>query len=380
MAVAAMALLLGGVAAITMATLSSQLQQASAHAYQYVRAGDIQRQLLGAHAASARAFLARSDADAKGINQEAAQARETAATRIVEMAAQRTDLDGSLESLTHDVLRYAGLVDAAQQHRGEDIGRASLSAANQVLESSLLPTTDALQSAHLAAAQPAGGWVWVLPVLAWLTVIGLAWISVLVARASHRVFNTGLVLAGVFAVLIAFGSVSMANGQASPNATTDGLARVSALATAQRSGAQAYALAANSAATRIWTGDPAVAFHELISQGTQALDPSLDKTLIDRLKELATAGTPAITHAKAHAWAEAEAAILSVQPDAVGPASARVQTQAVADLTTALESLRTAVSGQASATVVLGALSVIGTLGIAVAGIRGLNQRLKEYR
>ncbi len=65
LAVAAMALLLGGVAAITMATLSNQLEQASAHAYQYVRAGDIQRQLLGAHAASARAFLARSDADAE---------------------------------------------------------------------------------------------------------------------------------------------------------------------------------------------------------------------------------------------------------------------------------------------------------------------------
>ncbi len=296
------------------------------------------------------------------------------------MAAHRTDLDGSLESLTHDVLRYTGLVDAAQQHRGEDTGRASLSAANKVLESALLPATEALQSAHLSAAQPAASWVWVLPVLAWLTVIGLVWISVLVAMASHRVFNIGLVLAAVITVLIAFGSMSMASGQASPNATTDGLSRVSALATAQRSGAQAYALAANSAATRAWTGDPAVALRDLISKGTQALDPSLDETLIGHLKELQTAGTTAIGHAKAHSWAAAEAAVLSVQPDAVGPASTRVQTQADADLTTALENLRTAASGQASVTVSLGVLSVIGAIGIAIAGIRGLNQRLKEYR
>lgn len=380
LAVAAMALLLGGVAAITMATLSSQQELAAAHASQYVRAGDIQRQLLGAHAASARAFLARSDADARRINQEAVEARETAATRIVEMAAQRTDLDGSLETLTHDVLRYAGLVEAAQQHRGEDTGRANLAAASKVLESALLPATDALQRAHLSAAQPSAGWVWVLPVLAWLTVVGLAWISVLVAKASHRVFNVGLVLAAVIAVLIAFGSMSMANGQASPNATTDGLARVSALATAQRSGAQAYALAANAAATRLWTGDPAVAFTDLISTGTQALDASLDATLIDHLKALQTAGTTVITHAKAHSWAAAEAAVLSVQPDAIGPASTMVQDQADADLTTALTNLRTAASGQASVTVMLGVLSVIGSIGLAVAGIRGLTARLKEYR
>ncbi|MGB4891476.1 MAG: hypothetical protein WBP09_07370 [Propionicimonas sp.] len=380
LSIAAMGLMLAVVGAGTTASLTQQLEQASIHANQYLRAGDIQNQLLVAHAASARAFVAASEKDAQANDEQAVQARDTAATRIVEMAAQRTDLDSSLESLTHDLLRYAALVEAAHQQRGQDAGRDSLSQADALLRSSLLSATEELQAAHLAASQPSVGWGWVLPLVAWLTVIGLVAISVLVARASHRVFNTGLVAAALVALLIAFGSISTASAQASPNATTDALARVAAVATAQHAGSQSYALVANTVATRRSSGDPSAELAGLLATSTTALDPTADADLIKNLTTLGKAGAAILAHARSQAWTAAERALLSADADAVAAASDAVQSQTDAEVRVARDTLRGAAEAQASVGVMIAALSVIGALLICVAGIRGLSQRLKEYR
>ncbi|MGB2768036.1 MAG: hypothetical protein WBC14_13220, partial [Propionicimonas sp.] len=84
--------------------------------------------------------------------------------------------------------------------------------------------------------------------------------------------------------------------------------------------------------------------------------------------------------ARSQAWTAAERALLSADADAVAAASDAVQSQTDAEVRVARDTLRGAAEAQASVGVMIAALSVIGALLICVAGIRGLSQRLKEYR
>lgn len=374
----ALALVLGVGSVVTAGQLDQREALAEVHAAQYVRTAVIETQLLTAHAAASRASLS-------GAAEQVTQTRaalDEASTQIVEVAAEETGDTAALGVIGHHLLRYAEALERAQLLRGTPEGRAALASANELLRTDLLPAVHQLQQSHSASTAGVVWWMWLLPVLAWLTVAAILAISWYTARVSRRVVNPGLAAAAVATLVLA---VSSGNLVAAHNAGTAGsvgaeFTSVQELTTAQRSGIGAFAALANGVATQSWTTQDAGEYTASLGEAATILAASPYDATATSLTAMTRANEQVAAAAGAKDWEKA--GTLLKQSTASDPATVAASFLASSQdsVEDALGNLRSAVRAQGAQTTGFAVLAAICALISAIAGALGLQQRLKEYR
>ncbi len=374
-----LAVVLGVGSVVTAAQLDQREAQAEVHAAQYARVAAVETSLLTAHVAASRASLSGAAAQLD----ESRAALDQASTRLIEVAAQRTGDESALSAIGHHLLRYAAALERAQLQRDTAQGQSALAAADDLLREDLLPAIRQLQDVHGAVSTSGvAWWMWLLPVLGWLTVAAIVAISWYTAQVSHRVVNLGLAAAAAATLVLA---ISAGNVVAGHNAGTAGsvaaeFGGVQRLTTAQREGIGAFALLANGVATRTWSSQDAEAYTTALDDAEQLLEESGADATSTALTALRRASEQVATAAADRDWEEAAA--LLKQSGATDPAriadSFLDNSQFVVDQ--AVEDLRSAVREQGGQTTGFAILAVACALISAGAGAWGLGQRLKEYR
>lgn len=190
----ALALALGLGAVVTATELEQREATAAVHTVQYGRATQLETSLQTAQATAG-------DTPASGavLPEKTQDALDEVTTLLVDMAAERTDDPATLADLGQQVTRYTVALAAGKTAQ-----------AKQILTDTLLPAVKALQQAHgEVTATVVSWWMWLLPVVAWLTVafiVGTGWYT---ARVSHRLVNPGLLTATIATAILAGSSGSL---------------------------------------------------------------------------------------------------------------------------------------------------------------------------
>ena len=261
--------------------------------------------------------------------------------------------------------------------------RRALAAADDLLRTDLLPAVHQLQESHGASSTPGvPWWMWLLPVLAWLTVVAIVGVSWYTAQLSHRVVNLGLAVAAAATIVLA---TSAGNLVASHNAGTAGsvaaeFGTVQSLTAGQRSGMDAVARLAGGVATRSWTADDASAYAADIEDAAERLGGQPYDDATAALQVLTQANEPVARAAAAKDWAEAATLLQKSSAKDPTPAADAFLEVTVASVDQGLTEVRAAADAQAAQTTTFAVAALVCALISALAGAFGLGQRLKEYR
>ncbi|MPZ83243.1 MAG: hypothetical protein GEV28_23765 [Actinophytocola sp.] len=176
-----------------------------------VAAQEIYRSLSDADATATSAFLAGGEEPADQRSRyetDIAQAENAVAVAVAAREPADITAEGSpLATLSAQLSVYTGLIETARanNHQGLPVGAAYQREASNLMRTQLLPAAEELyrgETAQLAADQDAAGGFPFLELL--LGVIALAVLiiaQVFVRRATNRVFNVGLVVATVAALI-----------------------------------------------------------------------------------------------------------------------------------------------------------------------------------
>lgn len=373
-----LAVVLGVGSVVTAAQLDQREALAEAHAAQYVRTAVIETQLLTAHAAASRAGLS-------GAAEQVTDTRaalDEASTQLVEAAAEQSGDAAALGAIGHQLLRYAEALERAQLLRGTTEGRTALAAADDLLRTDLLPAIQQLQEFHSAATPGVVWWMWLLPILGWLTVAFIVVVSWYTARVSRRVVNVGLAAAAVATLVLAISAGNLVAGHSAGTAgsVTAEFTDVQNLTTAQRDGIGAFALLANGVATQSWTSQDAEAYTASLDQAARLLEESGAESASTALTALRRASEQVATAAAGRDWEKAGTLLQQSTPtDPARIADSFLEGSRFA-VDQSLDDLRSAVRAQGAQTTGFAVLAAVCALISAIAGALGLQQRLKEYR
>ncbi len=374
-----LALVLGVGSVAVAVQLDQREAQAEVHGAQYVRTATLETRLLTAHAAASRASLSGNAAQAE----QAQAALDEAATQVVEAAAQPTGDEAALATISHHLLRYTEALERAELQRGSAQGRTALAAAHDVLREDLLPAVQELQRTHSAVSTSGvAWWMWLLPVLGWLTVAVILGISWYTARVSRRVVNPGLAIAAAATLVLAISSGSVVAGH---NSGTAGSAAalfgdVQARTTAQRNGVGAFALLANGVATRSWSSQDATDYTTALDEAGRLLEDSGAEPAGTALTGLRRANEQVAAAAADRNWDKADELLQKSGANDPATVADRFLDASEVCVQEALDGLREAVRSQGAQTVGFAALALFCALISAAAGAWGIGQRLKEYR
>jgi hypothetical protein len=241
---------LGGTALATVhhrASLTSDITTVSGPLS--VGAQDLYRSLSDADATAATAFLT-NGAERTELRQRYLDdlARASAALTVATRDADDADT-ARLAVLTDQLPVYTGLVETARSYNrmGVPLGGAYMREASALMRQTLLPQAQGLfasaQGRVDGAQRDATGFPWPVLLLGLLTVGGLIYTQVLIARRTNRVFNVGLVAASLVALLVLAWSATALSATADrvDAGRGEGSALVSALADGRRLALQARA-------------------------------------------------------------------------------------------------------------------------------------------
>ncbi|GEL93710.1 hypothetical protein [Cellulomonas composti] len=385
-ALAALAMLAIGVIGLTTGLAQARsLDSAVAGSAQLLGTQDVRNQLVSADAAATSAFLV------GGL--EPAASRE-AYERYVAAAASglpflagdsaRSDLFGDVSA---DLAVYTGLVEQARANnrQGFPVGTAYLEQASTELRSEMLPAMDEVASDEAdlveddyAAIGATDAIVWVGLLAVVVLIVILVWFS----RRTHRVLNAGLLVATVLAVVsVWLGAVSFAgvaskaiDVQSSSAATATATSRALADATDAKS-MESFTLikrGSGQAFEEEYQSDVSAARRQLVSVGNDEVLALLD----------AWDGAHAQIRAQDDSgdWDGAVALATSTDP---GSSNALFEDLRVGAASSIADSAGTAGDDlrelRSTSTITGWALLVAGLVG-AIASIRGVNARLREYR
>jgi len=214
-----------------------------------VDAQDLYRSLSDADATAANAFLT-NGVEPAALRQRYLNdiARATAALTVALRDAGDEDA-ARLAVLADQLPVYSGLVETARSYNrlGVPLGGAYLREASGLMRQTLLPAAQELfesaQRRLIAAQREAVGFPWAVLLLGLVTLGSLVAAQVLVARRTNRVFNVGLVVASLVALLsLAWSTTALGlAGRQVEAGHRDGSALVSLLADARRAALQARA-------------------------------------------------------------------------------------------------------------------------------------------
>ncbi len=397
-AVAAVAAAVFGlVGAANLFSVAAALDRAGMATNQVVRVQGIYSDLLRADAGATNAFLVGGLEDpAQRADYEAAMRR--VATSIAE-AAKAEPADGTaLAQLNATVQSYAGTIEQARAYnrQGLPIGAQYLRTASTTLRSDALPLAAAVADANAERARGefdgAGNGVLLVGVGV-LSLLVLGAVAVWLARRTHRYVNVPLT-AGIGAVLVAFVvgiavvvSVSRDIGTVRDNQFAGTLALTSARSAA-------YDAQSNESLGLIARGQAGS-----FEQAWKSRDEQVRRQLaaLPGIRWYGPGGTSPAglsqawdAYARAHAgvrarddggdWNAAVAAATSTAPGSARAAFASFDSA----VTTALDGYQQAMASEVSAprSQVLPAAVVLLLVGLLSAwlALRGVNQRVEEYR
>ncbi len=378
---AALALLLLAVAAaLVVSGLRADLAGAPAITEQYDRLGAVKALAIEADTLTARALLGAGTPAGAAAAKAADDRLAEAAGLLVRAAATRTADAPALAEVSATLVSYGQQLRAASAAEGAN-RTAALTAAAEVLDGRLLPGVDGLQDALRAEATGdyAGTVGWIVPTLAVVVAVALAWISWLVARRSHRAVNLGL--AGALVAALAVGGVTLAAQQAAAEAgsrsRTEALSSVAALSDGATAVRTSERLLTRAALLRQWGPAQQAANDAALETAALAVDAD---PAVPRLKPYRDAGNR-VTGLLAKAdWAGAGALATETADRSLARTAARF-----AQIATETSQAHVRVAAEAPASTydgLLGHLAVaeLVALGGAVLAAFGLAQRLKEYR
>jgi hypothetical protein len=397
-AVAAFAAAVFGLAgAASLSAVAGALDRAGLNTTQVVRVQSIYSDLLRADADATNAFLVGGLEDpAQRADYDAAMTR--VATSIADAARAQPADGAALSALNAKVQAYAGTMEQARSYnrQGLPIGAQYLRTASTTLRSDALPLVEAVASANTERAEAEftrAGNALVLVVVGVLSLAGLVLVAVWLARRTHRYLNVPLT-AGIVAVFVAFviGVVVVIGvGRDIGRVRDNQFAGTLALSTARSA---AYDAKSNESLGLIARGQ-AKSYEDAWKARDGEVREQLDDVARIRwfggsdtsVQDLADGwGAYAAAHAKVRQlddtgdWNAAVALATAGTPDS--PRTTFAQFDAA--LAPALEGYQEAVSSDVTAprtrVVVTAVLLLIVGLVSAWLALRGVSQRVEEYR
>ncbi len=395
-------LLFAAAGALAMQYRANALEDARSHAAQVVRVQKAAADLVRADAAVSNGFL-RGGLEPAALTAEYDEAVGEASRLLVDAAAaqpaDRTDLARAAELLTD----YTGQIARARDNNrlGLPLGSGYLVVGSQtVLRGELLPLLDEAAAANrdeVEAAYSAAGrapWLFALGAVPALVVLG--WVSLWLARRTHRVVNVGLAAAAL-AVVVGTGAGALVLGTAGSTAQdvrSTAYAATRALATAR---AAAYSAKGLESLTLVKQGGGA-AYEEQWKQDKATIDSALaeaDRAGVDVAGVRSALGEWQTTHSllrRLDNGGDWPTAVVVATRAEGAPQPAAAQGRASnADFRTLVQRIDPLLATQASRVSTRlaepwGGLQAVGwailVLGVlaAVAAVGGIAQRLGEYR
>jgi hypothetical protein len=372
-------------------------------------AQQIYRDLSDANDTAATAFLT------GGLEPPASRQRyladiQAAGTLIENATAQGgATLGGAskdLATLSTDLPLYAGEVETARadNRQGFPLGAAYLREASDLMRSTLLPAADDMYAAENASLTATSAQATGLPLVIVTIVVGLgivfvfARVSRWLRRRTHRVFNSGLLIAAAAAVIsLAWLAVAYAGARGDLlTAQSRGSAPVQALARADIAALQAHA---DESITLIDNGGDNGAYQALYVQQQRALGPGTGTLLT--LAQTAATGSQASDGARAavadaQSWYAAHAKLRQLDDNAdhadavqsalgsgtgdAGTAFATLSKDFATGIAAGQATFASKASAGADAFTGLAAGVIAAALIMAVSCAWGLSRRLAEYR
>ena len=371
-------LILGGVGALLLSELRTDLDSAPQLAAQYARLGEIHTQLLEAGTLATEGVLQGSGGPTDRAVLAAGRVA-SASSLLVEAATARPQDAEALSGLNRGLTIYASGLRAADG-RDSTTAQGLLGKAGQQLDKELLPDLAALQAAlSTEASASAPAWIFVMPVLGLAAAGFLVWTSWLVAQKTRRVLNIGLVAAIVAVLVISW--ITVAAQQATATAAAESrvtqFARVSALTGASSQLGTARRLQTAALLSRSWSSAQAKAVTAALDAAGKSLDFNTGTTHLATYRKAEQQLAALMATAD---WQAANALALTTGKAGVAAQATQFQksvsetratvTQEAASVT---EEVRAGLPWQLAGVI----LAALAGAGMAVAG---LAQRLAEYR
>jgi hypothetical protein len=379
----------GLVGAMSLWSSAGALERADHNTAQVLRVQQIYADLVRADAAATSSFLVGGIEDpAQRADYDASMDR--VAKGIADAAdAQPADSE-ALGSLNAAVQDYAATIEEARVYnrQGLPVGAQYLSNASDTLRAQILPIVDTLITANKARANEEFDASSRLPVI---ILVGLGALAVLVlvmvwlARRTHRYLNPSMFV-GTLVVLLAIGigavTVGWVGSRVQTVRSTD-FAYTVALASARSA---AFDAKSNESLTLIKRGSGAS--YETAWQKQSANVEQLLKSLDSRTRDtLQTAWT---AYADAHKairglddggnWEQAVAAALATSTGTANAAFTAFDAAAAPKLDEYSKATSAGLTGPVTLVTVLGWALLVLCLGAAILMLRGMGQRIEEYR
>jgi len=311
-----------------------------------------------------------------------------------------------LATLSTDLPIYAGEVETARadNRQGYPLGAAYLREASELMRRTLLPAANDMYAAENASLSAASGQATGLPFVIATIAVGLgilivvAWASRWLRRRTHRVLNSGLLLAGAAAVIsLVWLAVAYAGARGDlQTAQSRGSAPVEALARADIAALQAHA---DESISLINNGGDNGTYQAAYLRQQRALGPGAGTLLT--LAETAATGSQASGGATAavgdaQSWFAAHAHLRTLDdnanhsaavqsalgsgPNDAGTAFTKLSADFAAGITAGQATFAASASAGANAFTGLEPGVIAAALVMAAGFAWGLSRRLAEYR
>ncbi len=388
--VAALAAAVAGlIGAMSLWSAAGALDRADHNTQQVVRIQGIYADLVRADADATNAFLVGGiENPAQRADYDAALAR--VATGITDAArAQPADSD-ALGSLNTKVQTYAATVEQARVYnrQGTPVGAQYLSQASASLRSDVLPVVDALRTANAGrsdaefAASSSRPALFLVGVAALLVVLG---VMVWLARRTHRYLNAGMGL-GALLLLLAMGLGAVTLGGVGSQVTSVrdsdyrytvsvASARTAAFDAKSNESLTLIARGSGGAYETAWTKQYAVAYSALA-----ALPDAQQMALKDQLAAYETQHKAIRALDDGGQWDQAVAAATTTAAGSANAAFTAFDTASATALKTFGAQTSASLTAPIAWVTVLGWALLLVCLGAALLVLRGMNERVEEYR
>lgn len=295
---------------------------------------------------------------------------------LLEAARERPEAAESLKQIGQDILEYSftlGSIAGANQYEAA----AVLPKAERQL-TQLLDETDALKADLEVDLRTESSsfplWAAITSGLALAVVI---WASLRVARATHRIFNLGLVGAGlgVVMMLLVAGGGHLTTTSLNTEIQDDYLNKVTLADDAAQSMGNAHLMLTTAVLNQDWSSSDKAEYSDLYTE----VKTGRSNLGLPSAKAFATSST-LLTAISEGSWTEATDALLSSSSSGPDAISTDYLTAAATESSDAVEAASEAGGGARQGLIGQLVIAVLLALGAAAGVIFGLQPRIREYR
>lgn len=373
-AVALTMLLVGLVVFLTMNGLLAAASVAPQDTILYSRLSKVQASLRSATVTAQTSALSPESTRSTHSKQVMAQVSQ-AWDELLEAARERPESAESLKQIGQDILEYSftlGSIAGANQSEAASV----LPKAERQL-TQLLDETDVLKQALASELKEDSS---SLPVWATITVVlGLGvviWASVRVARTTHRVFNLGLVGAGlgVVVMLLVAGGGQLTASALNAETRDDYLSKITLADDAAQAMGKAHLMVTTAVLQQSWSTSDASEYAEVYA----AIKSGRSSLGLPTAKAFVPTGS-LVTSISAGDWTAATTTLLSSSSSAPESTAEDYLTATTAEADDAVAATTEAGDGATRSIITQLVLTGLLALGAAAAAVFGLLSRIREY-